>query len=340
MVETDPEPAIDERQPELDLSESTAEVSDETSEPEAEAVASVEPDPTPAVEQQSPAQPEPEPPGFVPDEPEPAPVFELPAATFEPEPELEAQPEPEPEPEPEPQREESVEIPADPTPEPELAGGVDAQERERQTKPSPEPTWDQERYTADIGEPDWWAPEQSGSPRVDAASGELAGDEPKPSAPTSDPAAAARLPDAREEQGNASAAARPVDATPIGETEPRTAPRAAFLGEETMLWFGRRPIRLDSTDAPSDDAAAEMEVASAGRRPPMPPRPTTGLPGGQELDEALASFDAPVPDDSTSREAALPRVPPMPRSESASSPPPTSDVRSRAYRRLRRIFPG
>ena len=60
-----------------------------------------------------------------------------------------------------------------------------------------------------------------------------------------------------------------------------------------MLWFGRQPASSASDDAPSEDAAGEMEVASTGRRGWVSPEDGSGgMPGARELDEALAGFDS------------------------------------------------
>ena len=120
-----------------------------------------------------------------------------------------------------------------------------------------------------------------------------------------------------------------------------------------MLWFGRRPASSASGDAPSDDAAGEMEVASTGRRGWVSPEDASGgMPGAQELDEALVGLDAlrrrPAPTATGPKDPLTPAVPPPGR---PSTPPAaasgvpsvvSAELRSpasRAYRRLRRIFP-
>ena len=59
-----------------------------------------------------------------------------------------------------------------------------------------------------------------------------------------------------------------------------------------MLWFGRRPASSASGDAPSDDAAGEMEVASTGRRGWVTPEDSGGMPGAEDLHQALVGLDA------------------------------------------------
>jgi hypothetical protein len=100
-----------------------------------------------------------------------------------------------------------------------------------------------------------------------------------------------------------------------------------------MLWFGRRP----SSPAPVPESGAdEMEIAGRGRH-------VDAMPGGAELDDALAALDAlarsvdapPEPQRSIgwSTDAAAPPTTPAP-------PGSTTTPAGRAYRRLRRIFPG
>ena len=127
-----------------------------------------------------------------------------------------------------------------------------------------------------------------------------------------------------------------------------------------MLWFGHGP-----QDAAVDEGADEME--SVGAAPRSAPAP---VPGSKELDEALAALEAlsrsttttPDPPSEPSAEeswppahatqaspvdasAALPELDVSDDTSSSSAgllpsvrPPATSA--SRAYRRLRRIFPG
>ena len=100
-----------------------------------------------------------------------------------------------------------------------------------------------------------------------------------------------------------------------------------------MLWFGRRP----SAPPPAAETGAdEMEIAGRGRH-------VDAMPGGAELDDALAALDA------LARSAETPPEPPRTIGWSTDAPAPVAPAASpgstttpagRAYRRLRRIFPG
>jgi len=209
--------------------------------------------------------------------------------------------------------------------------------------------WDRERYTVDIVEPDWYA-----------------GEEPQPADPavrdearaTDDDAPRATDDDAPEPE----AAHADADSLELGAAapapEPEPPPSAARHDEETMLWFGRQPAAPPAdepanapppVDEGADDGASEMEVAGSGRRAAMP--------GSQELDEALAALDAvgrnrgepasDAPDEPV--EEMEPEAWPRADTSGWASPPPSSQPHptptqptpaSRAYRRLRRIFPG
>ena len=149
---------------------------------------------------------------------------------------------------------------------------------------------------------------------------------------------------------------RPAEAAPVS------------AAEETMLWFGRGAQEPAATASP-DEGAGEMEIAGGGRGAEGRP-----MPGARELDDALAALDAlargteppapaePEPTPTPEPEAAIEPVarPPAPawpvidapaaRAEDPWVPPEpapgTGSDRasvtpaSRAYRRLRRIFPG
>jgi hypothetical protein len=148
---------------------------------------------------------------------------------------------------------------------------------------------------------------------------------------------------------------------PGGASTGESAPPETHHGEETMLWYGGRPRTEEASESPSEDAAGEMEVASTGHRERRMGSSGTGLPGADELGEALASLDAVKAHRGTIEEPAAPEsVAPAgsapepalepPRRAYATSPPPSEpgpvvspELRSpasRAYRRLRRIFPG
>jgi hypothetical protein len=126
--------------------------------------------------------------------------------------------------------------------------------------------------------------------------------------------------------------------------------------EETMLWFGTAAEELEA-------GADEMEVVGTSRPQPSEAAP---MPGSQELDDALAALEAlahpvvgaeaaPVPPESSDeprppvggpadpavveeRPPADRLVPPVGTVTSLTRPSATPA--SRAYRRLRRIFPG
>lgn len=196
-------------------------------------------------------------------------------------------------------------------------------------------TFDPDRYTVAIEEPDWWAEE--------------------------DVLQAERPPEA-----GLPAVEVPSAATNAPEDEGDSTPHPAPPHEETMLWYG---TARESAIEPASGGAEEMEVVggSTGR----PDRPV--LPGASELDEALAALDAlagraPAPASSEAEEAApIERAAPEPAAQARSAPsaavqpppakpealrrpgwpladrppaPSVSTPASRAYRRLRRIFPG
>jgi len=295
-------------------------------------------------------------------QPEPEPQTET-VSEREPEPQPEPEPEPVAEPELEPAAETHDEAAPEPAssvePPPEAAETVVAIEPET----VPEATWDQERYTANIEEPDWWTPEDVAEPSVseEPSSAESVGDEAQP-ATVPEPEAPA-VAEAPMEPATANEAVEPpaedaiVDdpgtvAPPMVKLDPLATPSGPDLGEETMLWFGQRPQPAESPAWPSEDAAGEMEVASMGGRGSVGGDVVAGLPGAQELDEALAAFDtagpqrAPAADTAkVARTEAPPQPPQRPtsRAETAQAPLQAGEPRSpasRAYRRLRRIFPG
>ena len=144
-------------------------------------------------------------------------------------------------------------------------------------------------------------------------------------------------------------------APPRFQVEEPVASNEPYRGEETMLWFGRRPERFGIGRPAIEDAAGEMEVASTGRRGWVSSgEGSTGFPGAQELDEALVAFDSPGGERDTTcgeqddppvvdDEPQAPRPPTTVWAAPAATPSPADELRSpasRAYRRLRRIFPG
>ena len=164
----------------------------------------------------------------------------------------------------------------------------------------------------------------------------------------------------------------PAAAEPETATNAQEAIAAQDRREETMLWLGSGP---GATAADSGDGADEMEVVGGSSGRPS----HADLPGSRELHEALAALDAiagrtppaaatepeappasvaPAPPPAPSPEpepAERPAWPTVDRPASSSPPPwrvasssltdtgaqrPSSTPASRAYRRLRRIFPG
>ncbi|MBA3587316.1 MAG: hypothetical protein H0W41_06740 [Chloroflexi bacterium] len=193
---------------------------------------------------------------------------------------------------------------------------------------APQLSWDRERYSAQIDAPDWWTPD---TPDEATPS--------EPPEPLDQPVSAVAV------ENPASLSPRP----PSADAAPAMKPREPYAGEETMLWFGRRPDGSQLDDWPSEDAAGEMEVASTGRRQDADQPKAAAMPGSQELNDALAALDAVGPARMPVG-TAPPPPPPGPSPESAPSTtfapgatPQPAAVRSpasRAYRRLRRIFPG
>jgi hypothetical protein len=342
-------------------------------EPEAEAIPAVQPEPVDvpasvpeAAEMVAEAESKPEPEPELIAEPEPEPEAELiaepePVVAAEAEPTLEAEPEPvaDAEPEPEAAEEAAATEPESPEARDPVAAGPedpavasasathDTDAGDVQAEPI---AWDPERYTVEIVEPDWYAdeammqPDASPSDAVPEAAAELGShSEPKEAAPPQDSVATPE---------------------PVAERPAESPPPVPEADEETMLWFGRRPPSADDMPAP-DSGADEMEVAGAQPRAGASP-----LPGSQELDDALAALDAlappvaPIPeepladaradeeDDSwppaVGRESSAPpqvpedeaELPIRPAGTLTSLTRPSTTSATRAYRRLRRIFPG
>lgn len=129
-----------------------------------------------------------------------------------------------------------------------------------------------------------------------------------------------------------------------------------------MLWFGRTPPGA-SDASPSDVGADEMEVVGGQARSGPAP-----MPGSQELDDALAALDALAPPAAAPPATPIAepgededeRWPPSVAAEPSEAPArvdepelpgegagsltsltrPSAAPATRAYRRLRRIFPG
>ena len=177
-------------------------------------------------------------------------------------------------------------------------------EAESEALADAEPSWDRDRYTARIEEPDWIPEERSPQP-----------------ASTRSPETEATFADTRRPEPESDGSdAEPASREPPWVGEPG---RSTPTGEETMLWFGREPNRAAAAWPTEDDSAAEMEVASTGghatRPQPVPDEPIAFRP-------SPAVPPADLPDVRAEYRASLRPQPPSPA--------------SRAYRRLRRIFPG
>ena len=216
--------------------------------------------------------------------------------------------------------------------------------------------WDSDRYTTAIGEPDWFAAEVVENRDEEAAAPAVAHE------PAGDPVA--EHADAEDIEAEvADQLIEPAAETPAAETAPTQEPLDAAPSEEpdeeTMLWFGR--------GAEDPGGASEMEVATTGTRSQAEPTGAgaRALPGSSELDDALAALGLPAtPDDRHPTEPApaerAEREAPSAEGTGGDDWPPrstfvdssraftpntpgtstTPNSASRAYRRLRRIFPG
>ncbi|HET8776681.1 MAG TPA: hypothetical protein VFN76_03365 [Candidatus Limnocylindria bacterium] len=189
--------------------------------------------------------------------------------------------------------------------------------------------WDAERYTTDIEEPDWFAAEIAEvAERAPAA--DDAGDDP----------------DTSESQVPYVAAAI-EEAAQASSSEPEAAPSTSAADEDATTAGG------DASD--DGTGAAEMEVAPTATQPsatPAPSGPARTFPGAQDLEAAIAALRAagrsadplpePEPEAETEPDDDDDEWPPR----STFARPPTvpgaatRGPASRAYRRLRRIFPG
>ncbi len=208
------------------------------------------------------------------------------------------------------------------------------------------PDFDAERYTTVIEQPDWFEAEVDDVwPAVTAAGDETNAD-------------------------LSEAAASATDAPPAGPSESAELPPTGdgAPGDDTAPEEHAEPSSGDepgwSVPDVKESGADEMELAGSGGQVPAvdtPPEPETGLPGSRELDEALGAFgpiagrapgDRSVPPDDDQWPPASvgdvepPRWPSAQDSgsvgqapESPYAPPLGGGSATRAYRRLRRIFP-
>ncbi|MEO6577823.1 MAG: hypothetical protein ABIO99_02865, partial [Candidatus Limnocylindria bacterium] len=211
-------------------------------------------------------------------------------------------------------------------------------------------------YTAVIEEPDWWTPDAAGwddplpapgsQPAVSGDDAAVITPEPATAEPEGEGEMESETESAPGAQSASDDGAKPDESTPsefaasIGLDDP-IEPDATPAVEETMLWFGSRPRPEPMVEEPADDPAAEMEIASTGHTPSLPQKP---LPGSEDLDAALAALGdrgtaqpRPTSGDATRARALPPATPPraIERPRTVELPGPAS----RAYRRLRRIFP-
>ena len=305
---------------------------------------------------QAAAAPEPAPEAAMPRELPAAAPIDLAAEPVDTAPAPQPQPQPEPEPEPEPEVEPqpiAVESAVEPPHEAEVSLDPDADLPAVSAQPPPvaaEPSagapvaeatrppvegaeaatriddrppidWDPERYTVEVAEPDWFeaeaddrAPASPAVPRENVTPAPPAWAEPEMSEAAADEALA--------EEPDVAAAGSVA-------TEPAGSERAG---------------------------AEEMEVVGAPPRFPTLRGQPAGLPGGSELHEALSALEAlardasPRPAPPTAAEPRWPRAlepgrspvpaPPPPSAPSRLEPTPATTPATRAYRRLRRIFPG
>ncbi|MBW3612474.1 MAG: hypothetical protein KY392_01280 [Chloroflexi bacterium] len=204
------------------------------------------------------------------------------------------QSEPEPEPDPEAAQAQGAQAQGAP------AQAADAESEPESAEPDAmeAPAWRDDRYTAEIGDPDWWEPEDESS---EPASAVEERPQPSPASPAIEPRGLTRLrrvPPARPEEAT-------VPAEEAGEA----------ADEMEMAPTGRSGAEDAPPDArpPSDDPLAALEALS--RATPGP----TSRPGPRPQPPARSPVSHPP-------------------AASARPLPPTAA--GRAYRRLRRIFPG
>ena len=186
--------------------------------------------------------------------------------------------------------------------------------------------WDAERYTTDIEEPDWFAAEID-----EAVSSTNIVDEPVVEPPS--------------EQ------AEPATAAVTEEADTGREPDASAAEAGGALTADGEPVDASGAD--------EMEVAPTGAQPDAPAvhrASARAFPGAQDLEEAIAALRAagraaePLPESEPQAEAGSgadedddPNDEWPPRSAFVRPSTPGAATRgtaSRAYRRLRRIFPG
>lgn len=186
--------------------------------------------------------------------------------------------------------------------------------------------WDAERYTTDIEEPDWFAAEID-----EAVSSTNIVDEPVVEPPS--------------EQ------AEPATAAVTEEADTGREPDASAAEAGGALTADAEPVDASGAD--------EMEVAPTGAQPDAPAvhrASARAFPGAQDLEEAIAALRAagraaePLPESEPQAEAGSgadedddPNDEWPPRSAFVRPSTPGAATRgtaSRAYRRLRRIFPG
>jgi len=285
----------------------------------------------------------------------------------------EAEPEPvAPEPEPEPvdaaRKPEPAEVEPEPVGaarEPVPAPEVELVAEEAEAAPI---DFDAARYTTAIEDPDWFEAEVDLEPartEAEPAPEPVAMREPEPEPETEDELESMGAtepppesepepePEPEPEVGVEPAEASeppPEPADPGAPNEPMRA-ETDTEDEETVLWFGRRPVDASGAD--------EMEVAGSGSAHSAgDSSAATPLPGSEELDEAMAALEELTgrsegppprePDEWPPASAGLAEPPDeLATLRSLASPPrvtfgpgarPGSPA-TRAYRRLRRIFP-
>lgn len=238
-----------------------------------------------------------------------------------------------------PPREES-----EPAPEP-----LSAQEAEPDSEPpsagadeTEAPAWRDERYTAEIGDPDWWESEALPEPAAARAADDAPAEEPvEATEPEASDDEAAEAESGVEEAEGRAASPPPPATEPAGLTRLRRV-SPARSEEETVLWFGRSPQPAVPPVQAAGGAAEEMEVAPTGRSGDDEAAPDAPPPSDDPfsaLDALSRATPGPTPRPATRPQPSAPSTashPPGTPSAHPVSPTPAG----RAYRRLRRIFPG